>query len=135
MLGQFHEVEIMADKDSPDRQVVTDSSRDQAAISDDIDRIVGYLNNKRSGTNERASELMQEITHRREELSKRSAKDSEEDIPKQLNELARSVSNGTMSDLRANPILAERYHTFCRDLDELLDSFRARVDEKKRLRH
>ncbi|MGI9480025.1 MAG: hypothetical protein ACR2PI_25210 [Hyphomicrobiaceae bacterium] len=125
----------MADKSSPVRQAETDDSRDQTAISDDIDRIVGYLNSKRSDANERASDLLQEISHRREELSGRQGEIANGDIPKQFNELARKTQDRAPSDMRNSPILAERYHAFCRDLDELLDSFRARVDQKKRIRH
>lgn len=125
----------MADKIAPVRQAKVDASRDEAAISDDIDRIVGYLNNKRSDAHGRTSDLMQEITHRREELSGRLDQVASEDVPKQLNKLARSIPDRSVSEARANPILAERYHTFCRDLDALLDSFRARVDDNKRIQH
>ena len=125
----------MADKTSPVRQTATDESRDQAAISDDIEKIVGYLNNKRSNASDRASDLMQEISHRREELSERRGEVANGDGPKQLHELARKTRERAPSDMSSSPVLAERYHAFCRDLDELLDSFRARVDQKKRIRH
>ena len=68
MVGQFHEVKIMADKTLPTRPVSPEGSKDQSAISEDITRIVGYLNTKRSNANERTSDLVQEITQRHKDI-------------------------------------------------------------------
>ena len=116
---------MAAQKVSPTKLTAADASRDQTAISDDITRIVGYLNTKRSIASERTSGLAQEIAHRRDEMSESDAGD----------ELADSIPRRAGSEVRSNPVLAERYHTFCRDLDTLLDSFRARVEGDKRIRH
>jgi len=125
----------MADKTSPTRLMSPEVSSDESAISEDITRIVSYLNTKRSIASGRTSDLVQEITHRREEIAGRLERSAEHELPNQLSALAQSVPNKTLAESRANPILAERYHAFCRDLDVLLDSFRARVDGEKRIRH
>lgn len=125
----------MADKTSPTRLMSPEVSRDQSAISEDITRIVSYLNTKRSVANERTSDLVQEITHRRDEIASRLEQSAARELPNQLSALAQSIPDKTVAETRANPILAERFHAFCRDLDVLLDSFRARVEGEKPVRH
>ncbi len=120
----------MADKTSPARLRSPEEVKDQSAISDDISRIVSYLNTKRSDASERTSDLVQELTHRREEAAERPEESAEHRIPTPSRTTATSHP-----ELRGNPLLAERYHSFCRDLDVLLDSFRARVEGEKRVRH
>lgn len=120
----------MADKTSPVRLKSPEEVRDQSAVSDDISRIVSYLNTKRSDASERTSDLVQELTHRREEAAGR----PEESIEHSMPGPTRSTTT-TLPQTRGNPLLAERYHSFCRDLDLLLDSFRARVEGEKRVRH
>ena len=128
--GQFHEVEIMADKTSPARLKLPDEARDQTAVSDDISRIVSYLNTKRSDASERTSDLVQELTHRREE-----AAGWPEGVAEHSVSTSPRTTTATLPQSRTNPLLAERYHSFCRDLDLLLDSFRARVEGEKQVRH
>ena len=125
----------MADKTSPTRLMSPEVSRDQSAISEDITRIVSYLNTKRSVANERTSDLVQEITHRRDEIASRLEQSAARELPSQLSALAQSIPDKSIAETRANPILAERFHAFCRDLDVLLDSFRARVEGEKPVRH
>ena len=120
----------MADKTSPARLKSPEAARDQSAVSDDISRIVSYLNTKRSDASERASDLVQELTHRREEASGQ----SEAGVLGSASS-AQSEPYASLPEISGNPLLAERYHAFCRELDVLLDSFRARVDSDKRVRH
>ena len=123
---------MSADKVSPTRLAAADASREQSAISDDITRIVGYLNQKRSIASERTSGLAQEIAHRRDELSEGAAR---RELADNAVETPSLMTDGAGKETRSNPALAERYHTFCRDLDVLLDTFRARVEGKKQIRH
>ena len=120
----------MADKTSPARLKSPEEVREQSAISDDISRIVSYLNTKRSDASERTSDLVQELTHRREEAAGQPEESIEHKIP-----TPSRTTTASLPEMRGNPILAERYHAFCRDLDGLLDSFRARVEGEKRVRH
>ena len=124
----------MADKTLPTRPVSHEGSRDQSAISEDITRIVGYLNTKRSDSNERTSDLVQEITQRREDILGRLT-GRLDTAPEPLNEIEEPEPIERPKHRRGAPVLAERYHDFCRDLDALLDSFRARVEDSKRVRH
>lgn len=124
----------MADKTLPTRPVSPEGSRDQSAISEDITRIVGYLNTKRSDANERTSDLVQEITQRREDILGRLT-GRLDPSPEPLNEIEEPPPMERTMHRRGDPLLAERYHAFCRDLDTLLDSFRARVESGKRIRH
>ena len=125
----------MADKTLPTRPVSRERSRDQSAISEDITRIVGYLNTKRSDANERTSDLVQEITQRREDILGRLTGRLEPSPQPPSEAIVESEPIEPRTPRRGNPLLAERYHAFCRDLDALLDSFRARVEGEKRVRH
>ena len=126
---------MAADKASSNQRAKSGVSRDQTAISEDITRIVGYLNTKRSNASERTSDLAQELSHRREDLSGRPERDMTSAPSTQLdgrNEIAR---NQSPMRAKSNPVLTARYHAFCHDLDVMLDGFRARVDGDKPVRH
>ena len=105
------------------------------AISDDITRIVGYLNAKRSTSNVRTSGLVQEIAQRREEAASRPAPRTEP--PGQLNDRLPQVSEreAIPPAVHTNPVISERYHAFCHDLDSMLDTFKARVAGGKPVQH
>ena len=92
--------------------------------------------------NKRAAGLSEEITQRRQESA--SHPKSEPDnaqlgpaLATGLTDLAQVVPDRReRANVQArNPNIAIKYHTFCRDLDELLDSFRARVANTKPIQH
>ena len=122
---------MAADKASSNRRAKSDVSRDQTAISEDITRVVGYLNTKRSNASERTSGLVQELSHRREDLSGQPERVVTAEASSQLNKQSEQSS----LPARSNPLLAERYHAFCHDMDVMLDGFRARVDGDKPVQH
>jgi len=106
-------------------------------VSDDISRVVDYLNTKRSGANERTHGLAHEIAHRREASSgpKENGPLAEAQPVATRRPMAAASSTSAPTGLVANPLLTERYHAFCRDVDVLLDSFRARVEHNKPIKH
>ena len=126
---------MAADKASSNRRTKNDVSRDQTAISEDITRIVGYLNTKRSNASEMASGLVQELSHRREDVSGRLGQDVSTEPSIQLTGQTETRQEQGSSLARSNPALAERYHAFCHDLDVMLDGFRARVEGDKPVQH
>ncbi|MFT5509900.1 MAG: hypothetical protein ACI89J_002991 [Hyphomicrobiaceae bacterium] len=126
---------MAADKATPNRRVKNHVSRDQTAISEDITRIVGYLNTKRSNASERATGLVQELSHRREDLSGRPERSVTSESSTQIDRPNEVVRVQSAPRGKSNPVLAERYHAFCHDLDVMLDGFRARVDGDKPVRH
>lgn len=131
----------MADKTSPVQQAPNGHADKQAEISEDITRIVSYLNDKRSSSNERASGLVQELTQRRDEVSGRMGLAEHNALASQLSDMVQSLpepappSKPMPRPAGGNPILAERYHAFCHDLDVLLDTFRARIEGDKPVQH
>jgi hypothetical protein len=108
-------------------------------VSEDINRIASYLTETRSASSDRTQGLAAEITHRRTEITAKA--DRSEVFANRLSELANDLpERGTVGRPRAkpfhpNPLLAERLHVFCRELDQLLDGFRARIEYKKQVRH
>lgn len=121
---------MAADKASSNQTAKSDRSRDQKAISDDITRVVGYLNTKRSNASQLTSGLAQEISHRRDDASDRTVRRSDSS-----SSVDHAKSDESRRSTQQNPVLAERYHSFCHDLDVMLDGFRARVDGDKPVKH
>jgi hypothetical protein len=115
----------------------------QAADSDDLSRIVDYLNTKRSSSHQRAHGLVKDLVQRREETTSR---DHRQPPPSSsVGNFAEPVAADpsttmpsrdlSIPEARRQPLLAERYHAFCHDLDLMLDSFKARVKENKPVKH
>jgi hypothetical protein len=117
--------------------VPDDGPHDRADISDDITRIVSYLNTKRAGSQDRTVGLVHEISHRREEVVNELGSSANHALADRFSSLAQSLPerNDTTNETAGNPALTERYHSFCRELDVLLDSFRARIDINKPVKH
>lgn len=115
------------------------ASMETARVAEDLDRIANYLRDNRSATFERASGLAAEIAQRRQEIAGRLASGSA--FAERLGDIARELPDrrltgvGERRALKANPVLAERLHAFCRDMDALLDSFRARISHARRIKH
>ncbi len=126
---------MATDKASSKLRTKSNVSRDPVAISEDISRIVGYLNTKRSNASELTSGLAQEISHRREDLSGQSGHDVNSDALTQADMRKGMAGVQSTSRTKSNPALAERYHAFCHELDVMLDGFRARVDGDKPVKH
>lgn len=112
-------------------------SPDQAKIADDITRIAGFLDAQRSTSSQRTTGLAQELSHRREHVARDMGAAGGAGPAKPNSTPADMVSraDALASELRANPVLAERYHAFCHDLDLMLAGFRARVDGEKPIKH
>lgn len=123
---------------------------DHSDLSDDLTRIVNYLDTKRSASNERASGLVQELRHRREAISDPVAAalpvTSEVQASPQLDMAIAQPTASTDLDLdgihqrasaiaSSNPAIAERFHVFCHELDVMLATFRARVEGDKPVQH
>lgn len=110
---------------------------DNAAVSDEIARVVSYLNSNRSDAQSRSLDLVQEITHRRDaKLSIGEPAAPQATVaPPARSEAPQSARGRPENAVLTNPVLAERYHTFCYDLDQMLESFRARVDRGKPVKH
>ena len=105
------------------------------AVSDDISRIVNYLNANRDNARERATGLAQELAHHAE-VAARSPSQSG-GFAERLAAVVESLPEQSRSPpvVRAHPMLAEKYHSFCYDLDMLLESFRARLVSKEPIQH
>lgn len=125
---------MAADKASSNQTAKSDVSRDKQAISEDITRVVGYLNTKRSNANQLTSGLAQEISHRRDDVSEHKRLHGRESSPSDQARISEPKARN-QSNHQSNPALAERYHAFCHDLDLMLDGFRARVDGDKPIKH
>ena len=125
--------------ETSERDNVETGSGEAGGVSDDINRIASYLTEKRSAASDRTQGLAPEIAHRRSDIVAKA--DHSEVFASRLNELASDlpdsghVARPHSKPLHANPILAERLHVFCRELDQLLDGFRARIEYNKRVRH
>lgn len=128
---------MSADKTSSGQRAQSIGDAKQAQITDDITRIVGFLNSKRSTASERASGLMQELAQRRKEGGSQTALPSkaaaQATAPTPAEKQTELVAN--LDEVLNNPALAERYHSFCHELDVLLESFRARVEIDKPIKH
>jgi hypothetical protein len=119
------------------------ASGNEGTVSDDINRIASYLTETRLASCDRTQGLVTEISNRRAEITAKA--DRSKAFASRLNELANDLPDRGWGDggqlqprakpLHPNPLLAERLHVFCRELDQLLDSFRARVEYKKQVRH
>ena len=182
---------MAADKMPRNRLDAVRSRTEQDTMTEDITRIVNYLNAKRTGTSERTTDLAQELVHRREEISTAAGwaanrdlavrlSDLVETLPKALpgalprklpRTLPRALSRAlpqtldetlpqrlpetipetlpktqheldsmpnprhALTSSHVNPALSERYHTFCHDLDIMLESFRGRLAGNKPVQH
>jgi len=106
-------------------------TRDSTKLSEDISRVVSFLDTRRSSAGERTADLVQDLTQRRETLGR------------SLDEASPPIADGPMtrpqdqnkSEAIKNPELSVRYHSFCSELDQLLDTFRARVNNSKPVAH
>ncbi|MBU2533834.1 MAG: hypothetical protein KKB37_13925 [Alphaproteobacteria bacterium] len=137
---------MAANKAEPGRQAIN-AQNDPAEVSDDITRIVNYLNAKRSDTSQRTNGLMHELSHRREEIVDRLGLGQHARLRDELSELARELPKELPRELprerkspdagrtSGSPLIAERYHAFCRELDQMLDSFKARIESDKPIQH
>lgn len=128
---------MAADKTFQTRSPNAKNERDQARVSEDLTRIVSFLDNRASSVNERAAGLSEEITQRRQEGAARLNPELSQTFEGRLNDFAQPNPDRheqATSD-KSNPNIAIKYHTFCRDLDALLDSFRARVANTKPIQH
>lgn len=107
------------------------------AVAQDISRIVNYLNTNRAGVSERASGLLQELSHNRDEGSGAQNRLSPQALAARLSETVERLPErqNLGSELHTNPVLAARYHAFCHDLDLLLQSFRDRLASNKPVQH
>jgi len=116
-----------------------DISEDVSRVSQDLDRIASYLHDSRSATSEWASDLAVEISQRRAEIAGRFSAGSV--FANRLGQIARDlpeprrIKASERSVLETNRLLAERFHVFCCDMDELLESFRSRVAHSRRVKH
>lgn len=115
------------------------ASGEMREMSDNLDRIASYLHDSRSASFERASGLAAEIAERRQELAGRLTRGSAfaellGDIASELPDHG-SKSGNERAAPETNPVLAERLHAFCREMDALLDSFRARISHERRVKH
>lgn len=106
-------------------------ARDTAKLSDDISRVVSFLDNRRTDASDRNAELLQSVAARRDPAAHASPAraDPNTELPKpEMRETQASVLN-------QNPELSVRYHSFCSELDQMLDAFRARVNSTKPVAH
>jgi hypothetical protein len=114
-------------------------SAEEGIVSDEINRVASYLTETRSASSDRTQGLAAEIAHRRADIAAKA--DRSEVFATRLSELANdlpekgNVGRPHPKPLHPNPRLAERLHVFCRELDQLLDGFRARIEYNKRGRH
>ena len=128
---------MVADKTYQTRSPNAKNERDQAKVSEDLTRIVSFLDNRASSVGERAAGLSEEIIQGRSEGIDCLNLESKQAFDGQLNDLTQlnfDRHEQGRSD-KSNPNIAIKYHTFCRDLDALLDSFRARVANTKPIQH
>ena len=152
---------MATEKRSSNRKPESTSTAESSALSDDIAKIVDYLDTQRSRSTERTSSLASDIVSRREDLLERLAKGRSSSMARGVAELARAVpepvqpvhSNAVARqpvearrpvearqpvEERAKPsnaVFSERYHQFCHDLDRLLQSFQERVSGAGPTRH
>ena len=128
----------LSSEGSRQRQVQS-SSADEERVSDDIDRIASYLTETRSASSDRTKGLATELSQRRAEMVSKA--DSSKVLASNMGGHARHlpksphVTGLQPTRLQTNPVLAERFHIFCRNLDQILDSFQARIECKKQARH
>jgi hypothetical protein len=114
-------------------------SGEAGGVSDDINRIASYLTEKRSASSDRTQGLAAEIAQRRSDIVAKA--DRSEVFATRLSELSNDLPDRHHAarphpmPLQPNPILAERLHVFCRELDRLLDGFRSRIEYNKQVRH
>ncbi len=143
---------------SPDHQEKSDLTADSAepargarsaeseSVSDDLNRIASYLTEKRSTQSTRNQDLAEEIAHRRAESANQAraytdragAFDglAEDDDDLDVEAMRRHLApRHRARPLTPNPILAERLDNFCRELDDMLENFRARIEYKNSVRH
>ena len=128
---------MAADKTYQTRSPNAKNERDQAKVSEDLTRIVSFLDNRALSVNERTTGLSEEIIQGRSEGIAYLNSKSRQAFEGQLNDLTQlnfDRHEHARND-KSNPNLAIKYHTFCRDLDALLDSFRARVANTKPIQH
>jgi hypothetical protein len=128
---------MAADKTFQTPSSSAENERDQAKVSEDLTRIVSFLDNRASSVNKRAAGLSEEIIQRREESAGRSNPRLSKAFESRLDDLAQSIPDRQEQSISdpSNPDISIKYHTFCRDLDALLDSFRARVASTKPIQH
>jgi len=111
-------------------------ARDTAKLSEDITRVVNFLDTRRSDTSQRTTGLARGLAHRRDEpdqLPGRSGAQTSEPRAPAVEETPQPVSSSPK--VIKNPELSVRYHSFCSELDHMLDSFRARVNSTKPVAH
>ncbi len=110
-------------------------------VSGDLSRIASYLTETRAATSSRTRHLVDDIAHRRGDNAGRVAEEADLAAPAQAQgphdapSDHQVIKRSKVEPLATNPLLAERYHIFCRDLDQMLDSFRARIEYKKSVKH
>lgn len=115
------------------------SSSETARVAEDLDRIAGYLRESCAATTERESALAAEIAERRHEIADRLVKGAT--FTGRLGQIARDLPERRRAGARTgpvpeiNPLLAERLHVFCRDMDELFDTFQSRILHARRMKH
>lgn len=114
-------------------------------VSDDLNRIADYLTEKRATQSTRDHDLAEEITTRRTELPGHTGtnahpdhlRDDLSDDEAPIPAIGRSglTPYGAVQPLTPNPVLAERLHNFCCELDDMLENFRARVEYRNSVKH
>jgi hypothetical protein len=129
--------------ETSEQGTVHTGSGEAGGVSDDINRIASYLTEKRSAASDRTQGLAAEIAQRRSDIVAKA--DHSEVFATRLSELAndlpdsrpdrRHVARPHPTPFQTNPILAKRFHVFCRELDQLMDGFRARIEYNKQVRH
>lgn len=106
-------------------------SSDTAKLSDDISRVVSFLDDRRTDVSGRNAELAHGVAGRRDTgalpAPPRQAPTADPP-PSEAQETPASVLN-------QNPEISVRYHSFCSELDQILDTFRARVNSTKPVAH
>jgi hypothetical protein len=129
----------MTDKPLSANQMPSANPDGQASESDELSRIVDYLNTKRSSSHQRAHGLVKELVQRREDSSPRRQAVRE---PQEAQRFEPSAPSSALqerdvvtSNVTRRPLLAERYHAFCHDLDLMLDNFKSRVKDNKPVQH
>jgi len=117
-------------------------SAESESVSDDLNRIASYLTEKRATQSSRDHDLAEEIAHRRAESASQAhayadpldpfAQEDDEDVEVVGRHLA---LRNKVRPLMPNPILAERLDNFCRELDQMLENFRAQIEYKNSVKH
>jgi hypothetical protein len=114
-------------------------------VPNDLKRIASYLTENRATQSTRNQDLAEEIARHRVETTQHAALHSgqasthrdlaDEDDPEEAPFERRIVADGNITPLTPNPILAEKLDTFCRELDFMLEKFRARVEYRNSVKH